>query len=344
MRTENLRGGVAVACAQKAIEFPAQSLIEFMFPGLCAVRHIHLPMQDMVELDSLTSMTAADRARLQEREKELLGRLSGRITWHVAPIIMLAHSRTNLPAKLRCFLHTLGLLCNSRAELRELCQSVVSMHTDYGTEKALCRVEGVDLDSILPYLHCKGSEPVLEEEMLMGPMPAVEECFALAAAPDHPDADGEGQDDKVSFADTLEGPDMMHIIHNVTANLADILACYSSMMTALKAICSLLAGRETKQQLIETCFSFGPGQAHMDAIQSFQVVPHEKRWNTVATSIEELHDLEGALRMHWNLASFLGHRGEAGAAVPAARPGDGAEGDLGVNLQAADDGISSPYF
>ena len=133
---------------------------------------------------------------------------------------------------------------------------------------------------------------------------------------------------------------MMHIIHNVTANLEDVVDCYSGMLSSLKAICSLLAGRESKQQVIATCFSDGAALVFQDMVKSFQTVPHEKRWNTIAASIEELHDLEPALRSHWNLQRFLG-----GTSVPAVRPGDtGQEEDVGVNLRKVDSGICSDYF
>ena len=293
-----------------------------------------------MQLDHLISISDEDRANQRDAESELLRSLSSVITWHVAPIIMLAHSRTNLPAKLRVFLHTMALLVDSRSSLAELCHSVVSVHTDYGTESALARVDNVSLDLMLPYLHCKaaGNRPE-QEEMFLVPAATEEDCFQVSDQPALADAIAE-EVESVDFSNSLEGPDMMHIIHNVTANLEDVVSCYSEMMVSLKAICSLLAGRETKQQIIETCFSAGPSLAYMDMIQSFQVVPHEKRWNTVAAAIEEIHELEGALRMHWNLGRFLG----SNQSVPNARPGDTAEGDFGVHLKAVDDGISSPFF
>ena len=76
-----------------------------------------------------------------EQETGVMNRISGKVLWHVAPIVMLAHSRTNLAAKSRVFLHTLALLAGNRDALLELCKSVCNFHTDYGTEKGLARLK-----------------------------------------------------------------------------------------------------------------------------------------------------------------------------------------------------------
>ena len=273
-----------------------------------------------------------------ETHSQQLGRISDAIVWHVAPVGMLAHSRTNLAAKLRIFLHTLGLLCGSRAQLVELCQSVVSIHTDYGTEKGICRVQEVSLDMFLPYMHAPdlSSEVVATEgEAFLDPEPIlVDEALAFLEQPPP-----QVIENTVSFQ-ALEGPDLMHVIHNVTGGLEDILETYGAMMSRLKAICSLLAGRETKQQLLETCFSVGAAMVYQDAIQSFQVVPHDARWNSIAASIEELHVLEPGLRKYWSLRAFLGSED-----APVAKPGDEpGGGELGVNLALVDEGIHSDMF
>ena len=76
-------------------------------------------VQDIIELDNLVQLDMEDRLQpvALDAEEACLERVSARIVWHVAPIIMLARSRTNLPAKTRVFLRTLGLLCCSRRAL-----------------------------------------------------------------------------------------------------------------------------------------------------------------------------------------------------------------------------------
>ena len=49
-----------------------------------------------------------------------MGKIDARITWHVCPVMMLGHSRTNLAAKFRVFLHTLGLLVEDRQSIKKI--------------------------------------------------------------------------------------------------------------------------------------------------------------------------------------------------------------------------------
>ena len=144
------------------------------------------------------------------------------------PIIMLAHSRTNLPAKTRVFLHTLGLLSGSRDALLESCKSIVSIHTDYGTEKGIARLTETPLDVILPYLHThKETDHGMDTELFTEDRPTSDsEVFCEEIEP-HPGC----EEPMVSFDTCLEGPDMMHIIHNATNNMGDVLASYGPMLS-----------------------------------------------------------------------------------------------------------------
>ena len=139
---------------------------------------------------------------------------------------------------------------------------------------------------------------------------------------------------------------MMHIIHNATNNLGDILTCYNPMMASLKALCSLIPGRESKQQLIETCFNSGPAVAIQDMVSSFDIGVHEKRWNTIASAIEEINELGPALRTHWNLARFLGELPGIceDEAIPAEMPATENSGAFGVGLRSVDEAICPDKF
>ncbi|CAK9091347.1 Uncharacterized protein SCF082_LOCUS43037 [Durusdinium trenchii] len=278
-----------------------------------------------------------------------MDRIRKAIVWHVPMVCMLAHSRTNLAAKARVFLQTLGLLVSFREALIELCQSVVSIHTDYGTERGLARIADYPLDTLLPYLHCpeeaanigaatldKGD--LFEDGSFDSNAGRDVEVFAVDAQP---------VSTNVSFESSLEGPDMMHIIHNATNNLGDVVSSYNFVLDALKPVCSLLSGKESKQQLIEMCFNTPETFPYQDQIGAFNVSVHEERWNTIACGIEEVDALEPALRNHWSLSRFLG-KGEAECcdqSVPVPRPSDNASPDAtGVNLKAVDDALCSDLW
>ena len=308
-------------------------------------------MQDIIALEGRASETVDQRLSGDTfaEEQSLIQRISAKVHWHVAPIIMLAHSRTNLPAKVRVFLHTLGLLCRSRSELKELCESIVSLHTDYGTEKAICRVRRCPLDVILPYLHApslqsKAAACQEDHEMFLDQEDAGHVCDADVFVDD---CLPQASVDEASFDLTLEGPDMNHIIHNATNNLGDVCDCYSPCLKQLKAVCSLLSGRESKQQLIETCFNTLQSVTFQDQISSFAIVVHEKRWNTIASAIEEVASLESALKRFWSLSQFLGRQPGATESVdpvPIPRAAAADSEDCGVNLQVVDDAIGSDMF
>lgn len=304
----------------------------------------------MVELEgnvllSLDQLLQPDR---MEEDQALVARISSAIHWHVAPIIMLAHSRTNLAAKTRVFLHTLALLCSSRESLIELCKSIVSIHTDYGTEVGISRVSECPLETFLPYIHSSDQQPKPDHEMFAEELAACD--MDLFMDDDELEPDFPGGDGVVSFDSVFEGPDMMHIIHNATNYLEDVVDCYAPTIAALKSICSLLSGRESKQQLIEMCFQSGPAIAYHDEIRKFTITVHEKRWNTIASAIEEVNKLEPALKSHWNLAQFLGKEKSntddfTDNGVPTARPGETESSpEYGVNLRVVDDALSSDFF
>ena len=312
--------------------------------------------QDIHDLEAGAQLKAEERLTDLNlgHEQVLVKRIASRIVFHVAPIIMLAHSRTNLPAKTRVFLHTLGLLAPNRAALVELCQSIVSFHTDYGVEKGIARIADVPCDVILPYLHAdqRGLDVseqanVLDFDLFSDHMPLDDmELFSDETAQQpQQDTGGDGEG-IVSFEGSLEGPDMMHIIHNATNNLGDVMSCYGPTLASLKSLCSLLSGRESKQQLIETCFNHGPAIACQDMISSFDIGVHEQRWNTIASAIEDVHALEAALRTHWNLSQFLGEAPGVceDSVVPAERPAANDVEAFGVGLRTVDEAICSDKF
>ena len=240
------------------------------------------------------------------------------------------------------FLHTLGLLSSSREVLGELCKSIVSIHTDYGTEKGISRVEGCCFDTFLPYMHVplSGSQDEILHQQDRDLF--VDEALLTRAVVDDSFFidDARAQGEETCLESAFEGPDMNHVIHNATNNLEDVCDCYGPFLKSLKALCALLSGRESKQQVIETCFNSPHALPYQDNIRSFSITVHEKRWNTIAVAIQEVHDLEPALKRHWKLTDFLG---SSNANTPAVRPSENNE-DYGVNLQAVDEAIHSDYF
>ena len=191
----------------------------------------------------------------------------------------------------------------------------MSIHTDYGTEVGLNRVLPWEVGRVLPYMHtdstqkpdtqvqgdddlfCSALEGVAtqEEDMFLDPVSANSDQILM------------------DLTGSLEGPDMMHIIRNVTNGLGSVVDFYDGFLAQLKAVSKLLSTRATKRQLLQTCFSWteagdaaAPGfQAD---IKAFKVSAREERWNTKACAIESLAELEVPLKSCWSLAKFLGRQ------------------------------------
>ena len=271
-------------------------------------------------------------AEVLQGEKAAMDNLNAKMWLHVCPVVMLAHSRTNLPAKFRVFLHTLALLSDGRETLLELIKSISSVHTDYGTESGISRMPPIPLQEVLPYWH---SEEAAQ--------PAQEECFIDEADELHVQDDGHFVGDMnvsplVDLSGSLEGPDMMHIIHNATNDLENVTEGYSDTLHKLSLLCKLISNKEMKQQLLANCFSEGDASAFYQEIAEVSHTVHEKRWNTVATAIEIISDLEVALKTGWDVQNFL-----RGGKVPTSRDEEGSVA-FGVNLQQVDEAIHSDYF
>ena len=283
-------------------------------------------------------MTLEERLANWQAEVPAIRWIQAAITWHVAPVAMLGHRRTNLPAKYRVFLHVCALLTYDRVSLSKFLRSVVSVHTDYGTEVGLTRLGKATFEDALPYIHCAASE----------------KHEADRVDPDHVFADAEPQgefEDPEYFAGqarcneeecanlegALEGPDLMHVIHNCTKGLSSVMELYEDFVQGLKVVAKFLSEKETKQQLLATCFSAVPGIAWRDSIAEYHGKVHEERWGTIAHAVRRVSSLKVALRTCWDLQKFT-----AGGPVRS-RPGQD-QAAFGHHLEAIDECINSDMW
>ncbi|CAE7268103.1 unnamed protein product [Symbiodinium sp. CCMP2592] len=281
-------------------------------------------------------------ARVDE-EKTLLASIADKILWHIPAPAMLAPGRTNAAAKLRVFTHAFGLLADGRPMLATLLGSIVSLHTDYGAEALLAKTASSSLTDILPYMHLPpqqqhGEVPhdhpdAFVDGDAVGPLFDDENFFAEEAVP-QPEQDH----DTCDLSRCLEGPDLNHVIHNITSGLEGVMAMYRPFLVGLKRVCRLLGGKESKRQLLATCFSSGVAVGFASEISKFQCEVHEKRWNTIAFAVQSVYDLEAALRTCWDLNIYL-----SGHAV--SQPKEDLQGDEhGVHLPGANEALTSDHW
>ena len=267
---------------------------------------------------------------------------------------MLGAGRTNLLAKLRVFVHAFGLMSSNRSMLSKLLRSITSIHTDYGAEAGLARVLPCDLEDVLPYMHlndCSDSlmpAPMDNPELFCSeaveplethrPNPEYDEA-ELFLCPLEPPNQDQGQDvNMCDLSGSLHGPDLNHVIHNVTAGLEDVMSIYKPFMVGLKRVAKLLSGKESKQQLLETCFSSGFAVGFQQEVASFKCSVHEKRWNSIAFAVRSLSEFEPALRSCWDVNVYL-----RGRNMPQAKE-DLAGDEHGVHLEGANESLLSDHW
>ena len=269
-------------------------------------------------------------------------RIRKALTWHVVPVAMLGHRRTSLRAKMRVFCHMLALECKDRTMLSKLFKSIVSVHTDYGTEIGLTRCGPATFDDLIPYLHVPTTSSgtpshmpgaALDDNLFQDgfDQPGDDVCLFEGEAPQ------QDAHDCADLSAAFEGPDLMHIIHNVTNGLGSVMNLYAGFLAGLKRVAKLLSEKESKQQLIQTCFSELPGLAWKGDVSRFQGSVHEERWGTIAHAIKNVHSLELPLRTCWSLKNFLGGK-ELPAAQARSEPGSG---EFGHDLAALDADLTS---
>ena len=303
--------------------------------------------QELEKLHELCNDVVDEEQRSQQcpEEEEVMARISSKILWHVPPPAMLGNGRTNLLAKLRVFVHAFGLMSESRSMLSELLRSVVSLHTDYGTEVGLVRLKPAPLSEILPYMHIPETAAFKaaagdSDAFGVGVDFAGEQDFManILCCTDEQEVFAIPQCDLCDLTWCLEGPDLNHVIHNITDGLGDVMKTYAPFLVGLKRVCKLLSSKESKQQLLQNVFSSGAGLAFRDSVAAFSCQVHEKRWGTIAHAIQEVHKLEAGLRACWSLGKFL-----QGRQVPEPKE-DAAGEEHGVHLPGANEALISEHW
>ena len=116
------------------------------------------------------------------------------------------------------------------------------------------------------------------------------------------------------------------------------MSIYKPFMVGLKRVAKLLSGKESKQQLLVTCFSSGFAVGFRQEVASFKCSVHEKRWNTIAFAVRSLSELEPALRSCWDVQVYL-----RGRNMPQAKEDLGGD-EHGVHLEGANEALLSDHW
>ena len=160
--------------------------------------------------------------------------------------------------------------------LSRLLKAIASVHTEYGTEIGLTRLAPASFNDLTPYLHSPASPqnvPGQAERDIEFADEFVQPGDDVAYF--EGDAEGTEAQSEADLTGAFEGPDLMHVIHNVTNALRAGMNLYPDFLAGLRRIPKLLSEKESKQQLIQTCFSDVPGIAWREEIQGFHGSVHQ---------------------------------------------------------------------
>ena len=208
-------------------------------------------------------------------EEDAMARLAQTLRVHRSPPVMLGSGRTTLVDKFCAVVHTLYLEAGCPASLHVLCKQFVCFTTDLGVEFGLPSVRDTELANIMPW--AISAMPVHASEQ-------PDECIPEST---------------VGFSDSLAMPGLLHIIHNASNALLEVMPHLDAAVTQLSDVAVFLRTPETAKRLPETCYSTSVGRLHRAAIKSFDSKVHRSRWCTIAHCVEQLLGLRKTLTWGW---------------------------------------------
>jgi hypothetical protein len=270
-------------------------------------------------------------------EHEALAAVAACFVRHVAPSVQLGvgRLRASAPLKLHAVAHALRLVTLSVQSLCRLFKSISAVLTDQGTERAFANTAPVPLLQLVP------PPPPQECAVEVDMAPVAGDPAELELAPEL--AEPKPEDLMLDVRSSFEVNDLLHAIHNATGGLSGVMRRYTDVVFQCKKLSDFLRRKETKEKLIETCFSHGVGRTLAPGIRHFVARVHEERWGTVADCIPKLCKLRNTLQYGWNLERFCGMPEEA-ALQAAEDAGEDAEGAAHDRLDVVHRAIGSAFF
>jgi hypothetical protein len=139
----------------------------------------------------------------------------------------------------------------------------------------------------------------------------------------------------------VEIHDLLHCIHNATKDLSKSMAGYQDVIFQARKVADLVRKKESKERLIQTCFSSGPGRELARDLRRFTAHIHEERFGTVASCVPKLLALQTTLQ--WVSKYAAGYAGPEGP--ERAHADNGGEDEYkGSRTDVVDQAIHSPFF
>lgn len=250
------------------------------------------------------------RFKHDDSELDTIARLVERLVRHVLPAVQLGFGRCEVGHKFCILMHVLKLLAPSIAKLPQLVRCLCVLTSDYGVESVVPRVLPVTVREVFPYM--QASDCICDDEAQPPVANGDEDDFEVPPVAQDPDfaPDLEHKrhlEAKLDLSATVEVSGLLHIISNASKDLVKVMVVYKDATERLQRVSNVLRVKETKERLMETCFSTSPvGQALYDrCIRQFSGECYPERWGTVATCILQMtKELKSALDYGWDVNKY----------------------------------------
>ena len=255
-------------------------------------------------------------------------KLTAGIVTHRLPILVLGSGRTTLADKFACCLFGFLLDFGYTAEsLASFVSEVAVCTTDFGVEFQLASVKPIDLiGSVFPWLTWRSDDDA-------SGVPEDPEGFAVPGSP-------VPEEVTLSLEETIPAPGLLHIIHNTSNDLLNVMQTAEDPVKQLSEVCKFLTNQHTSECVAVACFSAGPSRRFRQLITKFRGKVYRSRWGNVAHAIRMIKEIETPLRRYWSLNKYnnLAQHG----ARPAQPQQD--DNDNVTNIQVVDAAISSSLW
>ena len=187
----------------------------------------------------------------------------------------------NLDQKLLCMCKKFIAETHRPSLTRAIMHCIRAFCTDLGTESAFAeQVEGFNFGDVLPQW--------MQDEGLQ---------------PDDGDFPG-ANDDNYIFANALPSPGLLHIAHNMCADVHKALSGYPRWLPQFKAVAQLLHHKHLRKRFIATCLLNTPWAWMASQLETAAPLPALWRWQTVQKTLPFILGKKRMLQLTWDPQKF----------------------------------------
>jgi hypothetical protein len=271
---------------------------------------------------------ADDEGHFGEQREAALA-LAAKVHCAAAVPAAVGSGRSSLPRKVHALLHSARHTAPTWQSAVDFLNDTFTWTTDLGTESGVTRFVSTVPDFFGAWA-CDDTADDVAQDPLAPPVFAFMDPAEIGQMrPETPL--------KLDLRSGIVIPGILHICHNITEAMEDVLQHWTVFTKSIKHLSRFLARRWSRQRLVATCFSVMPFSAQAHHLDNFSSVVYEGRWGVIVDCLADLLPLRNILRGAWNYDAYkLGNAGD--------EPNGHVAGDFAVEMSVVDDAIKSTLF